>query len=131
MEFKLAVVYNALNRHIIASHFCLFLIVYGILLDFKGTHMQVYKRYMIQYSTNIPYYVKVDHKLTFIKSMTLPKHVTSQRRTENKGISILLLAETNRALSKAIQNHHDANFLHWLLRTKDRQLAHTCDYSFR
>jgi hypothetical protein len=61
--------------------------------------------------------------------MTLPKHVTSQRRTENKGISILLLVETNRALSKAIQNH-DANFNHWLLRIKDRQLAHTCNCSF-
>jgi hypothetical protein len=45
--------------------------------------------------------------------MTLPKHVASQRRTENKGISILFLVETNLALSKTIQNH-DADFLHWL-----------------
>jgi hypothetical protein len=62
--------------------------------------------------------------------MTLPEHVTSQRRTENKGISNLLLVETNRALSKAFQNH-DGYFLHWLLRIKDKQLAHTCNCSFR
>ena len=92
--------------------------------------MQVYKRYMIQYSTIVAYYVKVDHNLTFVNSMTLPKHVVSQRRTENKGISILLLVETNLALSKAIQNH-DADFLHWLLRNKDRKLAHTSNSSFR
>ena len=85
---------------------------------------------MIQYSTIIPYYVKVDLKLTFINSMTLSKHVASKRRTENKGNIILLLVETNVALSKAIQNH-DANFHHWLLRIKDRQLAHTCNCSFR
>jgi len=113
------------------SHFFFwFLIVYGILLYFKDTHMQVYKRYMIQYSTIVPYYVKVDHNLTFVNSMTLPKHVVSQRRTEDKGISILLLVKTNLALSKAIQNH-DADFLHWLLRNKDRRLAHTCNSSFR
>jgi hypothetical protein len=70
-------------------------------------------------STN-PYYVKVDHNLTFVSSMTLPKHVASQRRTENKGISILLLVETNLAFSKSIQNH-DADFLHRLLRKKDRR----------
>jgi hypothetical protein len=84
--------------------------------------MPVYKRYMIQYSTIVPYYVKVDHNLTFVSSMTLPKHVASQRRTENKGISILLLVETNLAFSKSIQNH-DADFLHRLLRKKDRKLA--------
>jgi hypothetical protein len=71
--------------------------------------MQVYKRYMIHYSTIVPYYVKVDHYLTFVNSMTLSK----QRRTENKGISILLLVETHLVLSKTIQNH-DADFLHWL-----------------
>jgi hypothetical protein len=71
--------------------------------------MQVYKRYMIHYSTVVPYYVIVDHNLTFVNSMTLPK----QKRTENKGISILLLVETHLALSKTIQNH-DADFLHWL-----------------
>ena len=84
---------------------------------------------MIQYSTIVPYYVKVDHNLTFVSSMTLPKHVASQRRTENKGISILLLVETNLAFSKSIQNH-DADFLHRLLRKKDRKLAHTCNSSF-
>jgi hypothetical protein len=63
---------------------------------------------MIHYSTIVPYYVKVDHNLTFVNSMTLSK----QRRTENKGISILLLVETHLALSKTIQNH-DADFLHW------------------
>jgi hypothetical protein len=62
--------------------------------------------------------------------MKLPKHVASQRRTENKGISILLLIETTRPLSNAIQNH-DACFLHWLLRNKDRKLANTCNSSFR
>jgi hypothetical protein len=41
--------------------------------------------------------------------MTLPK----QKRTENKGIGILLLVETHLALSKTIQNH-DADLLHWL-----------------
>jgi hypothetical protein len=41
----------------------------------------------------------------------------------------LLLVETNLALSKSIQNH-DANFLHWLLRNKDRKIAHTCNSSF-
>ena len=85
---------------------------------------------MIQYSTIIPYYVKVDLKLTFINAMVLPKHVASQRRTENKGNIILLLVEANLALSKAIQNH-DVNFIHWLLRIKDRQLTHTCNCSFR
>ena len=75
--------------------------------------MQVYKRYMIHYSTILLYYVKVDHNLTFVNSMTLPKHVASQRRTGNKGISILFLVEKNLALSKTIQNH-DADFLHWL-----------------
>ena len=79
---------------------------------------------MIQYSMNIPYYVKVDLNLTFMQSMTLPKHVTSQRRTENKGVSMLLLVETNRALSKAIQNH-DANLLQWLFRNKDSKFVHT------
>ena len=64
---------------------------------------------MIHYSTVVPYYVKVDHNLTFVNSMTLPK----QKRTEDKGISILLLVETHLALSKTIQNH-DADFLHWL-----------------
>jgi hypothetical protein len=62
--------------------------------------------------------------------MTLPKHVSSQRRTENKGISIFLLVETNLALSKGIKNH-DADFLHWLLGILDRQLAHSCNSSFR
>jgi hypothetical protein len=62
--------------------------------------------------------------------MTLPKHVASERRTENKGISILLLVETTRPLSNAIQDH-DAYFLHWLLENKDRKLAHTCNSSFR
>ena len=85
---------------------------------------------MIYYSTIVPYYVKVDHNLICVNSMTLPKHVASQRRTENKGISILLLVETNVALSKAIQNY-DADFLHWLLRNKDRKLTHTCNSSFR
>ena len=65
--------------------------------------MQVYKIYMIQYSSILPYYVKVDHNLTFINSMTLPKHVVSQRRTENKGIIMMLLVETNLAMLKAIQ----------------------------
>ena len=55
--------------------------------------------------------------------MTLPKHVPFQRRTENKCISILLLVETNIALSTAIQNQ-------WLLMNKDRKLAHTCNSSF-
>ena len=41
--------------------------------------------------------------------MTLPKHVASQRRTENKGIIMMWLAETHVALSKVIQNH-DADF---------------------
>ena len=85
---------------------------------------------MIQYSTIIPYFVKVNHTLTFVNSMTLPKHVASERRTENKGISILLLVETTRPLSNAIQDH-DAYFLHWLLGNKDRKLAHTCNSSFR
>ena len=62
--------------------------------------------------------------------MTLPKHVASQRRTENKGVIILLLVETNIALSKAIQNH-DADSLHWFLRNKDRKLAQTYYFSFR
>jgi hypothetical protein len=106
-----------------------FLIVYDILPYLKDTHMPVYKRYMIQYSTIVPYYVKVDHNLTFVSSMTLPKHVASQRRTENKDINILLLVETLLAFSKSIQNH-DADFLHWLLRKKDRKLAHTCNSSF-
>ena len=75
--------------------------------------MQVYKIYMIHYSTVVPYYVIVDHNLTFVNSMTLPKHVASQRRTENKGIIMMLLVETNLALSEATQNH-DADFLHWL-----------------
>ena len=88
-----------------------FLIVYDILPYLKDTHMPVYKRYMIQYSTILPYYVKVDHNLTFVNSMTLPKHVASQRRTENKDINILLLVETLLAFSKSIQNH-DADFLH-------------------
>ena len=107
-----------------------FLIVYDILPYLKDTHMPVYKRYMIQYSTIIPFFVKVNHNLTFVNSMTLPKHVASQRRTENKGISILLLEETHRPLSNAIQDH-DAYFLHWLLGNKDRKLAHTCISSFR
>ena len=106
-----------------------FPIVYGILPYLKDTYMPVYKRYMIQYSTIVPYYVKVDHNLTFVSSMTLPKHVASQRRTKNKGISILLLVETNLVFSKSIQNH-DADFLHRLLRKKDRKLAHTCNSSF-
>jgi hypothetical protein len=88
-----------------------FPIVYGILPYFKNTYIQVYKRDMIQYSTIVPYYVKVDHNLTFVNAMTMLKHVASQRRTDNKGIIILLLVETNLALSKSIQNH-DANFLH-------------------
>ena len=88
------------------------------------------KRYMIQYSTIVPYYVKVDHNLTFVNSMTLPKHVVSQRRKKNKGISILLLVVTHLALWKTIQNH-DADFHHCLLRNKDRKLAHTCNSSFR
>ena len=106
-----------------------FLIVYDILPYLKDTHMPVYKRYMIQYSTIVPYYVKVDHNLTFVSSMTLPKHVASQRRTENKDINILLLVETLLAFSKSIQNH-EADFLHRLLRKKDRKLAHTCNSSF-
>ena len=57
-----------------------FLIVYGLVLDFKDTHMQVYKRYIIQYSTIVPYYVKVDHNLTFINPMTL-----TQMKTKKKG----------------------------------------------
>jgi len=48
-----------------------FLVVYGILPYLEDTHMPVYKRYVIQYSTIVPYYVKVDHNLTFINSMTL------------------------------------------------------------
>ena len=48
--------------------FCWFLIVYGILVYFKDTNMQVYHRYMIQYSMILPYYVKVDHTLTFVNS---------------------------------------------------------------
>ena len=107
-------VYNAHNRHIMASHIYIcfwFLIVYGSLPYFKNTYIQVYKRDMIQYSTIVPYYVKVDHNLTFVNAMTMLKHVASQRRTDNKGIIILLLVETNLALSKSIQNH-DANFLH-------------------
>ena len=107
-----------------------FLIVYDILLEFKDTHMQVHKRYIIQYSTIAPVYVKVYLNLTFINSMTLPKQVASQRRKENKGINILLLVETNLAFPKAIQNH-DADFLHWLLGNKDRKLAHTCNSTFR
>ena len=106
-----------------------FLIVYGILPYLKDTYMPVYKSYMIQYSTIVPYYVKVDHNLTFVSSMTLPKHVASQRRTENKDINILLLVETLLAFSKSIQNH-EADFLHRLLRKKDRKLAHTCNSSF-
>ena len=115
-----------------ASHIYIcfwFLIVYDILPYLKDTHMPVYKRYMIQYSTIVPYYVKVDHNLTFVSSMTLPKHVASQRRTENKDINILLLVETLLAFSKSIQNH-EADFLHRLLRKKDRKLAHTCNSSF-
>ena len=42
---------------------------------------------------------------------------------------MMLLVETNLALSKAIQNH-DADFLHWPLRNKDRKLANTCTSSF-
>ena len=106
-----------------------FLIVYGILPYLKDTYMPVYKSYMIQYSTIVPYYVKVDHNLTFVSSMTLPKHVASERKTENKDINILLLVETLLAFSKPIQNH-DADFLHRLLRKKDRKLAHTCNSSF-
>ena len=90
--------------------------------------MQVYHIYMIQYSTIVPYYVKVDHNLKFVNSMTLPKHVVSQRRTVNRGISIVLLVKSNLALSKAIQNH-DSGFLHWPLRKKDIQLAITCNSS--
>ena len=105
-----------------------FLIVYGLLLDFKDTHMQVYKRYIRQYSTIVLYYVKVDHNLTCVSYMTLPKDVAFLRRTKNKGISRLLLVETNLAFSKAIQNH-DADFLHWPLRNKDRKLAITCNSS--
>jgi hypothetical protein len=41
---------------------------------------------------------------------------------------MMLLVETNLALSKAIQNH-DADFLHWPLRNKDRKLAITCNSS--
>jgi len=37
----------------------------AFLFDFKDTHMEM------------------DHNLTSINSMTLPKHVASQRRTEN------------------------------------------------
>ena len=92
--------------------------------------MQVYHIYMIQYSTIVHYYIKVDHNLKFVNSMTLPKHVVSQRRTVNKGISIVLLVKSNLALSKAIQNH-DADFLQWLLRNKDGKLAHTCKSSIR
>ena len=84
---------------------------------------------MIQYFTIVPYYVKVDHNLTFVSSMTLPKHVASQRKTKNKGISILLLVETNLAFSKSIQNL-DADFLHRLLKKKNRKLAYTCNSSF-
>ena len=85
---------------------------------------------MIQYFSIVPNCMKMDHNPSFINYMTLPKHGDSQRRTENKGISILLLVETNLALSKAVQNH-DADFLHWLLRNKDRKLTRTCNSSLR
>jgi membrane protein YdbS with pleckstrin-like domain len=53
-KFKLTVVYNARNGHIIVSQ----TFTYGwLLLDFKNTHMQVSKGYMIQYSTIIPCYM--------------------------------------------------------------------------
>ena len=59
----------------------------------------------------------------------IAKNGASQRRTENKGIIMMLLVETNLALSKAIQNH-DAYFLQGLLRNKDRNLAQICNFSF-
>jgi hypothetical protein len=80
---------------------------------------------MVQYSTNVPYYVKLNLNLTFVNSMTLPK---THRRTENKDIIMILLVETHLALSKAIQNH-DSGFLHWPLRKKDIKLAITCNSS--
>ena len=43
---------------------------------------------------------------------------------------MMLLVETNLALSKAIQNH-DADFLHWPLRNRDRKLARTCYSRYR
>ena len=87
------------------SHiFVLFLIAYDRLLDFKDTHM------------------KMDHNLTSINSMTLPKHVASQRRTESKCIIMMLLVETNLVLSKAIQNH-EADFFQGLLRNKDTKIS--------
>ena len=54
-KFKLTVVYYARNGHIIVSQ----TFTYGwLLLDFKNTHMQVSKGYMIlQYSTIVPYYM--------------------------------------------------------------------------
>jgi hypothetical protein len=107
-----------------------FLIEDGMLLYFKDTHMQVYKRYMIQYFSIVPYCIKVDHNLTSINYMTLPTHVASQRRTENKGMIMMLFVETNLALWEAIQNH-DADFRHWLLGNTDGKLAHTCNFSFR
>ena len=110
----------------------LFLIVYDILLGFKGRHMQVYKRYMIEYSTIFTLLCQSGSCSEIYKlyDKNEDKHVTPQRRTVDKGISILLLVETNFALSKAIQNH-DADFLHLPLRNKDRTLAHTCNFSFR
>ena len=72
----------------------------------------------------------MDHHLTFINSYDIDWHKWRQRRTEHKGISMLLLVKTQLALSKDIQNH-DADFLHLLLRNKDNKLAHTCNSSFR
>ena len=86
----------------VSDMFVWFLIEDGMLLYFKDTHMQVYKRYMIQYFSIIPYCMKVAHNLTLIDSMTLPTHVASQRRTENKGIIMMLLVDTHLALSQAI-----------------------------
>jgi hypothetical protein len=41
------------------------------LVRWAGIKEHIDKRYIIQYSTIVPYYVKVDHNLTFINSMTL------------------------------------------------------------
>ena len=64
----------------------LFLIVHGILPDCNDTHMQVYKRYMIQYSSIVPYYLKVDHNLTYINSMKLPNMKTHTLRLKEERV---------------------------------------------
>ena len=124
MQFELTVVCNTHNRHIMVSHIYIFF-GFWLYMTFshilKAKHMQVYKKYIIHYSTILSYYVKVGHNLTFVTSMKLPKHVASQRRTENKGISILLLVEPFKIMMQTSL----------VLRNKDRKLAHTCNSSFR